>query len=391
MPTQSIAAITAYWRGRELLEGPDLPAADAAIAAFRTATSADPSFGLAHAGLGSAYWRKYELTRAPEWARLAVESTEKARQLDPEQPAVRFALARIYRGSGRRDDAIAQLQAVLASQPLSEDAHRLLGEIHGEAGRIDDAVAEFQAALRIRPGFWLTYRAMGLQLLRAGRFTEARAAFDRVIDLQPDLPFGYQLAATVDGTLGNWDAAAKGYEAALHRGGSPATHSSLGTVYYFQGRYKEAAEAYERAIELRPNSAVTHMNLADAYRRLDRAADARREYLRSIELLDGDLAVNPRDGDALSLRAIGEARVGRRAPAREQIDRATALSPENPDVQYQRAVTLGILGDSDEALRALERALALGYSATLARSDDRLDPLRQSKRFDAIVRGRAAQ
>lgn len=386
-PTHSVEAFSAYWRGRALLEDPARDAADQAIAAFTQATAADASFALGLAGLGSAYNRKYLLTRDPEWARRAVEATEKARQIDPGQPTVRYAVAQVYEASGRRQDAIAELDDVLKLQPTNEEAHRLLGDIYARSGDIDRAVEEYSAAIRVRPQYWATYRSLGLMQMNSGRYSDALASFKRVIDLQPDWPFGYQLVGTVHGYMGEFDAAAQDYEAALARGGSPATYSSLGTVYYHQGRPADAVRAYKRAIELRPRSAMTHFNLGDAFRRLGQENDARREYLAAIDLARTDAAVNPRDGAALALRAVVESRVGNIAAARELAERAASIQPADPNVQYQRAVVLTAARRDAEALNALETAIRHGYSVPLARLDQDLAPLRKYDRFQTLVGG----
>ena len=60
-----VEALAAYSRGRALLERPDVAGnVSGAIEAFRAAIARDPSFALAHAGLGQAYWR-YVCSRIP--------------------------------------------------------------------------------------------------------------------------------------------------------------------------------------------------------------------------------------------------------------------------------------------------------------------------------------
>jgi serine/threonine-protein kinase len=386
-PTTSVDALAAYWRGRVLMEQPGPDPIDPAIEAFEDATGKDASFALGYAGLASAYWRKYDQTREQAWAARALSTAQRAREIDPDEPEVRYALATVYAGSGRPDAAIAELKQVLGRQPASETAHRKLGEIFASQGQVDEAVSEFRTAISIRPDYWATHRALGVTLWRAGRLADAADAFQRVIDLQPDSPFGYQLMGNVRLTQGDVAAATRAFEAAMAHGGSFATSSSLGYVYYIQGRYADAAAAYQRAIDSRPNSGTTHWNLADAYRHMGRDSDARREYTRAIALFDADLQVNPRDAVALAIRATCKARVGRSADARSDIGRAVALAPTDSDVQYQHALVLTMLGERDQAVAAVEKAVSNGYSRALLEVDQDLSDLRSSERFRAVLAG----
>jgi len=385
-PAANVQAMTSYWRGRDLLENPSPAVIARAIAEFERATREDPQFALGHAGLGGAHWRMYLQTREPDWARRAVEATERARQLDSEEPAVRYALAVIYHGSGRNREAVAELRQMLAIHPASEEAHRLLGDIAAGEGRLAEARLEFEAAVRLRPRYWGTYRALGVAEMNAGNYTAAAEAFQRVIDLQPESPTGYQLLGTAMQQQGDPAGAVKNYEASLARGGSHATYSNLGTAYFHQHRYPEAVAAYRKAIELRPLNAQTHANIGDAYRQLQQADEAAREYRRAIELADADLGVNPRNATALSLRALAHARLGRIEDAQQDSHRAVQLSPSNADVLYRRGVILALSGQTAEALEALRISFEHGRSKALARIDDDLASLRKTREFQALVK-----
>ena len=387
-PAASVQAVASYWRGRDLLEKPGTSSLQPAIVEFEHAIEQDASFALGHAGLADAYWRMYAQSRDKAWARKATEAIEQARTLDPEQPAVGYALATIYNGSGRTDEAIAVLRRMLEAQPSSEETHRMLGDLLAASGRIEEGRTEFDAALRLRPDYWSTYRLVGVAEMRAGNYDAAASAFQRVIELQPGFAGGYQLLGSVHHRRGDLAAAARSYEAAIARGGTPATYSNLGTVYYSQQRYKEAAAAYQKAIELRPGHALLHINLGDAYRHLSQREEASRAYERAIELFASDLSVNPRNASALSLRALCHARLGRLDRAREDAEQAVAMSPSDPDVLYQRAAVLALAGRKPDALRALSRALDRGYSAALARDDEDLASLRGSSEFESLLRAR---
>jgi Flp pilus assembly protein TadD len=172
---------------------------------------------------------------------------------------------------------------------------------------------------------------------------------------------------------------------ATARGGSFATYSSLGYVYYLNGRFDDAVRSYGKAIELRPKNATTHWNLGDAYRRLGRNTEARTAYTDAVSLFDADLRVNPKDAVALATRATCLALLGNVRDARADVARAALLAPGDQNVQYQRALVLTAAGDPDQALDAVTSAVRSGYSIALLRLDRDLATLRTSPRFQALI------
>jgi tetratricopeptide (TPR) repeat protein len=140
-PTGSVEAFADYSRARGLLERPDVPGNVArAIEGFQTAIEKDARFALAHAGLGEAYWTQYQETKDEAAVTRARAAITEALRLDPDQPLTRFALARLYQGTGHPNEAIEELRRVLVLQPSNDDGHRVLGDLllsqgHREEGR----------------------------------------------------------------------------------------------------------------------------------------------------------------------------------------------------------------------------------------------------------------
>lgn len=97
---------------------------------------------------------------------------------------------------GRRDDAIADLQALVAAQPSRSAGDWFnLAFLLEEGRRYDDAEVAFRRALALDPKLDRAWYGLGLTLIRLGRLDEAVAALKRNTELQPLSPFGwYQLA-----------------------------------------------------------------------------------------------------------------------------------------------------------------------------------------------------
>ena len=134
-PTSSAEAYAEFSQGRSLLERSHDPKNnDRAIALFERAIRRDPGFVQAYAALAEAYWAKFERTTDSVWTSRARVAAEEARRLDPDHPAVRYSLAKIYYETGEREQAVNELQRALTIQPKLDDAFALLGQIHAEEG-----------------------------------------------------------------------------------------------------------------------------------------------------------------------------------------------------------------------------------------------------------------
>ncbi len=70
-----------------------------------------------------------------------------------------------------------------------------------------------------------------------------------------------------------------------------------------------------------------------------------------------------------------------------QIDKRLArLKKEDPTVHYNLACSLALVGDKDDALEALERAIKLGYrDFDHMKKDSDLKTLREDPRFKSLI------
>jgi tetratricopeptide (TPR) repeat protein len=385
-PAASVEAYADYARARALLERPDVEGnVGRAVEGFETALRKDLRFALAHAGLGEAYWALYQETKDPVWTARAQAAITEALRLEPDQPQTRFALALLYQGTGRSEAAIDELRRLLVRQPSSDDAHRLLGDILADRGEWEAALAELRRAVALRPEFWRNHSSLGYAYMKTGRHPEAIAAYTRVTQLQPDNSRGFQMLGFAHQTVGDNRQALENYRKAILIGRDRLAYLNMGTIYYDEGRFREAARAYEEVIRLGPAPPVTHANLGDAYARLGETRPARQAYARAVELSRDGLKVNPSDPQTLSRLALYEAKLGRHADARAHIAEAVGLNAADGDILYRQAVVHTLAGRRPAALAALGAAVERGYSARRARMDYDLRTLQGLPEFKAIV------
>ena len=95
---------------------------------------------------------------------------------------------------------------------------------------------------------------------------------------------------------------------------------------------------------------------------------------------------NPRNVDALAELGQIYSRLGDWEKGLGVDRQLVRLVPENPTVHYNLACSLAILGHTDEALDALERAVRLGYcDPDYMVEDSDLESLRREPRFHELV------
>lgn len=169
------------------------------------------------------------------------------------------------------------------------------------------------------------------------------------------------------------------------------TYSNLGTLYFFEKRYPEAVQTYEKAVEMGGHVAVTWGNLGDAYRYVpglkEKAAGA---YEKAIELTRIALGRNPRDGELHQTLARYLALVGRREEALDESQKAAEMAPENPYVIELDVQIHEVLDMRAEAFKALEKIARTGGSLEMIEDNPDLAGLRSDPRYAKLLKVAAA-
>jgi tetratricopeptide (TPR) repeat protein len=385
-----VEALADYSQARAFLERPDVKDnVDRSIGLFESAITKDARFARAHAGLGEAFWRKFQDTREDPWATRARDEIDEAMRLDPHDISVRYALVVLYRGRGRVGEAIEELRRIIQVQPSDDDAHRLLGQLLAESGHGEEGVTEIRKAIALRPNFWGHHYGLGQVHYAAGRYRDAIAAFRRVTELQPDSAWGHQMLGACYHAMNDTTEAVAHYQRALELGNGNA-YSNLGAIYAHQGKVGEAERCFKEAIKLLPTAPKYH-NLGDLYASLGRKAEADAQYRRAAVLANEQLRSRPRDTGVLTTLAMVEAKLSRFTEADGHMKQAIALAPENADVRFSEAIVDGLSGRIEDGLEALRKALDRGYSSARAVDDPDLAALRAHPRFSDLIRGRVAR
>ncbi|MCC6991481.1 MAG: protein kinase [Acidobacteria bacterium] len=376
-PTMSEEAFDQWSYGRVMLARRDVPGnIDRAVRFFERASELDPQFGWAHAALGEASWLKYRETRDEAWVTRAQSALLRALQLAPDDPTVRYTMALLAQGTGRREEALENLRLVIELQPANDEAYRLRARILADQRDLDGAIRDLREAERLRPGDPATARQLGLAYLEAGHLDEAVAAFTRLTSLQPDNASAFQLLGTAYHSAGELDRALVAYERANAITPRAPAYSNIGIIHDARGEFAKAVASYRQAIAIQPKQAATHRNLAESLSGLGRSREAAAEYVTAAALARDAIRVNPADARAHALVGLCEARVGHESLARAAIAEARRLAPNDNEVAYKAALIEIEAKRLDAAAAELKRAFDLGYSLSFARTDRALAGIR---------------
>jgi Flp pilus assembly protein TadD len=288
--------------------------------------------------------------------------------------------------SGRPEQAATLYRDAIRADPDDADGYMGLGEALDGQQHGTEAEHAFRRAVDVEPTYWEAQTALGNFLFRHGRAAAAIPVYRRVTELIPASPFAFNnLGAALEMTA-DFGGAAAAFERSLALEPTRSAYSNLGTVYYFLGRYADAARMFGRATELAAEDHRVWGNLADALWQIDSSRqEAQNDYRRAITLAQRSLDVDPKDGISWMQLAYYCARAGQQEPVARYASRALELDADDEYVHYYAALVALERGDASGAMDSLSRAVELGYPLQLVRAAPDFAPLRNDSRFRKLV------
>ena len=173
-----------------------------------------------------------------------------------------ISLARIHQGTGRREEALNELNKALSLQPNSDEAHQVMGQVLQSLRGLKEAEAHYLKAVALRPNYWRHHSLLGGFYYATGRGKDAVAAFTRVTELQPDNARGFNNLGAAYYALGDNVNALKFYERVTITP-MPEVLSNIGNIHFVEGPDEEARVSFQQAV-ISPNDGLVRGNLGDA-------------------------------------------------------------------------------------------------------------------------------
>lgn len=212
-----------------------------------------------------------------------IRALGKALYLDPDYPDARYNLGRAHYLRGRLATAVRNLERAVELDPRHLPALSLLALCRLKTG--NPAAAEIcgRRCLAMRPGHVPALCNLALVFIKTGRLAEARDSCRKANDLNPDIANVQHISGLLEACEGRHREAARRYRRALRL--DPAFHDSalnLAHTCFRLGDIDQAVHFYKKALALRPVNPEALNNLAVIYFRkgLYRASW---EYLEKAE------------------------------------------------------------------------------------------------------------
>ena len=387
--TQSAGAYEFYLQGRGYLQNYDKPEnIDHAIDLFQRALTLDRNYALAHAGLGEAFWRKYESRKEKTLVDSARDHCEAALGADPSLAAAHVCLGIVHNATGEYGKAAAEFERALSREPTSDAAYRGLAFAFGQQSKPAEAEKTYRRAIELRPNYWAGYSWLGAFYFRQARYLEAERMFQQASSLAPD---NFRVLSNLGGIYlmqGRYPEAITVLERSVSLRPTAGAYSNLATAYFYQRRFADSARTYEGALKLDERNLTLWRNLAEAYYWTPgKRPEATRACLQAIAMARDHLQVNPRDFDVLGNTAFCYAVSGDPKSALDSLGLALKIAPHDPDLHFQAALVHMEAGQASQALTWLEKAVRGGYSASKVRDTPNFDLLRGNPRFQELLRG----
>jgi serine/threonine protein kinase/Flp pilus assembly protein TadD len=381
-PATSSPAYQDYLAAEAVLDRYDKPGnTQKAIDLYQKTLQHAPDFALAQAGLARADWRMYLDTSDPKWAKEATQAAARADEINPALAPVQMTLGSIHVDQGQFGLGMQELEKGASLDPHSADVHAALAEAYRQQGRLADAKNEYQTAIDLAPEAWRWPYLLGAMQIDSGDYSAAEASLQSALQKTPDnarILYDLGLAYRKQARFADARAA---YEKAIAIDPRSDTIMALGMVMLLQGDQVDAVGQYRRAITLDPNNWNTWGNLAAAlsWEGVD-TPESVRTYEKAIALGLAQLKTTPDDSYVISMLGNYCAALHQPAKALPFIRKSLALAPNDPDVQELAAESYEMLGNREEALEHLSKALQLGFSADYVRTYPIFRALRSDSR-----------
>jgi len=301
---------------------------------------------------GRHFWNK----RTKESISKAIESFEKAIELDPNYALAYVGLADAYNMLGSynllpSNEAYPKAKAAaLKALEIDDTLAEAYTSLAWVKYRFDwdwfGAEADFNWAIGLNPSYATAHQWYGALLRDMGRFEKARVEIERAQELNPlSLPI----------------------------------NTSLGFLFYCERQYDQAIEQCKKAIQIDASFPWVHDVLGVSYLQKGDFEQAIKELQKAVKLSGSS-------PEYLADLGYGYARAGEKSEALKIFEELQEQSKHKYVPQYEMALIYAGLGQKGEAFAYLEKACdARSGSLFLLKVDPRLDSLRSDRRFLSLL------
>jgi Flp pilus assembly protein TadD len=217
-----------------------------AVPAWREALAKDPDDPRTHNNLGVALAATGKTDEA-------IEEYNKSLVLNPDSSQTHNNLGSALAENGRLEEAIVQIRKAIELNPDNGAAHVNLGHaLEEQGGHREEAIDELTKGIELAPNSADGNNILGVILARSGRLEQAIPHMQKAVELAPQsVEYRFNLGRALAASSRFTEALPQFEEAARLSGGQdPTVLQMLAGMYSETGRYQDAVNTAQRALDL---------------------------------------------------------------------------------------------------------------------------------------------
>ena len=256
-------------------------------------------------------------------------------------------------------------------------------QLYEQAAALDSRFALAHAGLAMACGLFYEWHEQDERWIERGL-----AACERALALEPQLADALAARSRICIAQKKYDEAVQYARMAIERKlDCDGAYWALGQAYFASEHLEEAAAVAERSIEVCGSVYNVYFPFMLVMERLGRNESALQLRHQCVRALERQIELVPEDVRARILLASNYAYFKRGPDATRELQIALALRPKDSNILYNAACVYGLLGNKDEALAVLRKALEAGYSSliTWAARDPDLACLHDDPEFQRLL------
>jgi tetratricopeptide (TPR) repeat protein len=340
------------------------PAAAAAMSATEYAPGPDRGPAYYHYTLAKMYEQLASQGGQQDAAAQALEQYKLALNLDPDNRTLQDGLPSLYFRLGRIREAIDAADAQVKAHPDDIAAHELLGRVYlrtlgnGQSTQstqsaqvLQLAIKEYQTIEQLKPKDAETHLLLGQLYGLDHEISKAEAEYKAAGQDDPNNDDVALNLARLYTEQGNLAKAAAVLEEIPQDDRSARIDFALANFYDQLHQPKKAAAAYKLALAQDPENTDAQRGYAAALMTQGDLAQAEKAYQRLV-------AADSQDAQSLVRLAEIERQQGEYDAALAHLKTAKSIISGDPELDYNEALTDDALGHFDDAIAALNQALA---------------------------------
>jgi tetratricopeptide (TPR) repeat protein len=317
----------------------------------------------------------------------AFKNFKQASDLDPKSSHAFLNLARIAMNQGDLQHARTYLLKAMEINPTQGEVHGLLAETYRKSNETENAKREALIAERLPKktplhdpvaeslaaegvsSVW--YESRGRDYLQAGDYNSAASEFRKALQIYPDPRFHVLLGATLH-YLGKYQQAAEENQAALNLNLNLAkAMQNLASDFFEMGKHNEAIAYAEKAKKLEPTSASSYLHLSTIYVRSGYTAKAVESLQEGLTQLPHEVSLLKRLAWLLATSRESNQRNGIKSVQLAE-EACKITSNQDPEAVEVLAAAYAEKGDFQRAIEFSWRAYEIARSINRADIGKRL-------------------